>query len=241
MNKAALRRIVEALLSNLRGDEFQDLCDRLCMELYPDDYTPVRAGGPKGDTKNDGYCPKAKIYFAAHATRGEKTQATKDKIESDLEGCLEKHRDIKKWVYLTNDTLLGDVEMFVGELRTDHPEVTIETWGHKKITGKILGFDEKDIGSIFDLDLGVTVHLQAEIENSSQLLKAREALKALVLLERLWEQHGNAMTGNQKYRTLGNMGHAYIALDQHENAAYSFIKRPYNTTQKTREHGLGKL
>lgn len=239
MNKRTLRKIIEDRLANIRGDAFQDMCDRLCMKLYPDDYTPVRAGGPKGDTKNDGYCPKAKIYFAAHATRGETTLATKGKIKSDLEGCLEKHRDIKKWVYLTNDTLLGDVETFVEELRTDHPEVIIETWGHKKITEKILGFDEKDIGSILDLDLGVTVHLQAEIENSSQLLKAGEALKALVLLERLWEQHGNSMTGNQKYRTWGNIGHAYIAQDQHEKAAHCFLKAkqydPENERARARE------
>ena len=239
MDNATLRKIVEAQLFNLRGDSFQDLCDRLCMKLYPDDYTPVRAGGPKGDTKNDGYCPKAKIYFAAHATRGERALATKKKIKSDLEGCLEKHRDVKKWVYLTNDTLLGDVETFVEELRTDHPEVIIETWGHKKITEKILEFDEKNIGSILDLDLGVTVQLQAEIENSSQLLKAREPLKALVLLERLWEQHGNAMTGNQKYRTWGNIGHAYIALDQHEKAAHCFLKAkqydPENERARARE------
>jgi len=209
------------------------------MKLYLDDYTPVRAGGPKGDTKNDGYCPKAKIYFAAHATRGETTLATKKKIKSDFEGCLEKHRDVQKWVYLTNDTLLGDVEKFVENLRAEYANVNIETWGHKKITEKILEFNEKDIGSILDLDLGVTVHLQAEIENSSQLLKAREPLKALVLLERLWEQHGNAMTGNQKYRTWGNIGHAYIALDQHEKAAHCFLKAkqydPENERARARE------
>jgi hypothetical protein len=70
MNKATLQTIIEDRIFNLVGNSFQDLCDRLCLKLYPDDYTPVRAGGPKGDTKNDGYCPKAKIYFAAHATMG---------------------------------------------------------------------------------------------------------------------------------------------------------------------------
>ncbi len=224
MDNATLRKIVEAQLFNLRGGSFQDLCDRLCMRLYPDDYTPVRAGGPKGDTKNDGYCPKAKIYFAAHATRGEATLATKKKIRSDFEGCLEKHRDVQKWVYLTNDTLLGDVEKFVEELRDEYADVNIETWGHKKITEKILEFDEKDIGSILDLDLGVTVHLQAEIENGVQLLKRREVLKALVLFERLWEQHGSAMTNNQKYRTRANIGHAYLALEKHEKVAHCFLE-----------------
>jgi len=224
MNKVTLQKIIEDRIFNLDGNGFQDLCDRLLMKLYPKDYTPVRAGGPKGDTKMDGYCPKAKIYFAAHATRGEKTSATKKKIKDDLEGCLKKHKDVKKWVYLTNDTLLGEVEQFVEELRRQNFKVTIETLGHKKITEKILGFNETDISNIIGLDLGATVHLQAEIENASQLLTDHKTLEALVLLERLWKQYSTVMTGNQKYRTRANIGHAYLALEQHEKAAHCFIE-----------------
>jgi tetratricopeptide (TPR) repeat protein len=224
MDNATLRKIIEDRIFNLDGNSFQDLCHRLCMKLYSDDYTPVRAGGPKGDTKMDGYCPKAKIYFAAHATRGETARATKKKIKSDLEGCLAKHNDVKKWVYLTNDTLLGEVEQFVQELRRQHPKVTIETWGHKKITEKILGFNKTHVSNIIGLDLGATVHLQAEIENAAQLLTDHKPLEALVLLERLWEQHSTVMTGNQKYRTRANIGHAYLALELHEKAAHCFLE-----------------
>jgi tetratricopeptide (TPR) repeat protein/transcription elongation GreA/GreB family factor len=239
MNKATLRKIIEGQLVTLGGDNFQDMCDRLCLKIYPDDYTPVRAGGPKGDTKNDGYCPKKKIYFAAHATRRESTSATKRKIKSDLIGCLRKHKDVKKWVYLTNDTLLGEVEQFVEELRRQHPKVTIETWGHKKITEKILGFNETDISNIIGLDLGATVHLQAEIENASQLLTDHKPLEALILLARLWEQQSTVMTGNQKYRTRANIGHAYLALEQHEKTAHCFLEAiqydPENEKARARE------
>jgi len=48
MLKATLRKIIEGQLAALGGDNFQDMCDRLCLKIYPDDYTPVRAGGPKG-------------------------------------------------------------------------------------------------------------------------------------------------------------------------------------------------
>ena len=239
MLKASLRKIVEGQLATLGGDNFQDMCDRLCLKIYPDDYTPVRAGGPKGDTKNDGYCPKKKIYFAAHATRGESTSATKRKIKSDLKGCLRKHKDVKKWVYLTNDTLLGEVEDCVDGLRKQHPKVTIETWGHKKITERILRLNETDISNIIGLDLGATVHLQAEIDNAAQLLTDHKALEALVLLERLWDQHSAVMSGNQKYRTRANIGHAYLALEQHEKAAHCFIKAkqydPENEKARARE------
>ena len=239
MNKATLQTIIEDRIFNLDGNSFQDLCGRLCLKIYPDDYTPVRAGGPKGDTKMDGYCPKAKIYFAAHATRGENISATKKKIRSDLEGCLKEHKDVKKWVYLTNDTLLGEVEQSVEELRRRHVNLTIQTWGHRKITEKILGFNETDISNIIGLDLGATVHLQAEIENAAQMLTDHKPLEALVLLERLWEQHSTVMIGNQKYRTRANIGHAYLALEQHEKAAHCFLEAkqydPENEKARARE------
>ncbi|MBW8042172.1 MAG: hypothetical protein FVQ85_19530 [Planctomycetes bacterium] len=239
MNKATLRTIIEDRIFNLVGNSFQDLCDRLCLKLYPDDYTPVRAGGPKGDTKMDGYCPKAKIYFAAHATRSEKTSATKKKIKSDLEGCLKKHKDVKKWIYLTNDTLLGEVEQSVEELRSRHANLTIQTWGHKKITEKIIGFNNTDISNIIGLDLGATVHIQAEIENATRLLEEKKAQEALVLLERLWEQHKHTMTGHQKYRTRANIGHAYGQLDQRKKAAECFLEAkqfdPENEKARARE------
>lgn len=240
MDKTTLRKIIEAQLATLGGGAFQDLCDRLCLKLYPDDYTPVRAGGPKGDTKNDGYCPKKKIYFAAHATRGEKIAATKKKIEDDLVGCLRKHKDVKKWVYLTNDTLVGEIQKFVNEqLRSKYPEVVIETWDQKKIAVKILNFNESDIGYVLDLDLGATISLQAEIDNAARLLNDNKHTEAMCLLERLWEQHRHVMTGHQKYRTRANIGHAYDQLDQRQRAAECFLVAkqfdPENEKARARE------
>jgi len=170
VNPATLKRIVEDRITNLDGYTFQSLCDRLCIKLYPNDYTPVRAGGPEGDLKNDGYCPKARIFFAAHATRGETINKTKGKIKSDLEGCLEKHPRITSWIFLTNDTLVGEVEKFADELREKHPDLTIETWGHKKITEKICKFPERIIGEIVDLSIEATVEITAEIDYAVKLI-----------------------------------------------------------------------
>ena len=194
MNKVTLQTIIEDRIFNLDGNSFQDLCDRLCLKLYPDDYTPVRAGGPKGDTKMDGYCPKGKIYFAAHATRGERTAAIKKKIENDLKGCLKQHEDAETWIFLTNDTLVGDVETYVHKLRTEFPKVTIKTWGHKKITETIVEFGEGDISSIIGLDLGPMVQLESEINDAAQFLKEDKPKDALLLFNRLWEQHNGYMS-----------------------------------------------
>lgn len=129
---------------------FQDFCDRLLITLYPDEYVPVRAGGSEGDMKNDGYCYLSRIFFQAHATRGESAKKTKDKIQEDLEGCLRNWEDVKKFVYITNDTLTGGVENFIDSLRRKHPNVLIETWGHKKLTSEIRKLELPQIEFVID-------------------------------------------------------------------------------------------
>jgi len=165
MDKSSQRKIIEDKIANLKGNDFQDFCDRLFITLFPDDYTPVRAGGPTGDLKNDGYCPKQSMYIAAHATRGETTAKIMNKIESDLEGCIVKHQGIKKWIYITNDILIGSVQKFIEDQRLKHPEVEIETWGPSIIAKKILPLDKDIINYITDIDI------YTDIEQIIELLK----------------------------------------------------------------------
>lgn len=109
-------KIIDDYIKSIEYNYFQDFCDRLLITLYPKEYTPVRAGGRNGDMKNDGYCYASRIFFQAHATRGESANQTKDKIETDLIGCLQKWNDVRKIVYITNDTLIGEIENFVDTL-----------------------------------------------------------------------------------------------------------------------------
>lgn len=226
MNPATLRKIVENHIATLEGNGFQDLCDRLCMKLFPDDYTPVRAAGPKGDRKNDGYCPKARTFFAAHATRGEALQKTKDKIKSDLEGCLMHHTDVVTWIFLTNDTLPGDVEAYVDEeLRSMYPGPTIETWGHKRISEKACStFPQSVIEEIVDMPIGPTLEITAEIDHAKDLVKGSRPLEARAILEHLWSQHNDMMSARQRFRVQANIGHSYQAQAQWEEAARCFLK-----------------
>ncbi|MEU3251071.1 hypothetical protein [Streptomyces sp. NPDC006997] len=152
MDQNSLRKLVEGQLLRLEGNAFQDCMDRLGLELYPGDYQPVRAAGPKGDTKNDGYCPKARVFFAAHATRGERIDKTKAKIRGDLEGCLQEHRDVRVWRFLTNDTLPGEVDQLIdNELRPLYPGVTIEVWGLKTLADEISKLKKVQVDRIIDV------------------------------------------------------------------------------------------
>jgi hypothetical protein len=51
VDQNSLRKLVEGQLLRVEGNAFQDCMDRLGLELYPGDYQPVRAAGPRGDTK----------------------------------------------------------------------------------------------------------------------------------------------------------------------------------------------
>ena len=146
-------RIIEDYIKAIEHTHFQDFCDRLLLKLYPKDYTPVRAGGRNGDMKNDGYCFISRIFFQAHATRGESANKTKTKIKEDLEGCLSKWSDVKEFTYITNDTLIGEIENFVDGLRKTHATIVIDTWTPKKIIEKIKDLSQKDIEYIIERSL----------------------------------------------------------------------------------------
>ncbi|OGE18135.1 hypothetical protein A2769_02720 [Candidatus Daviesbacteria bacterium RIFCSPHIGHO2_01_FULL_37_27] len=180
MDSNSLKKIIENTITALEGYSFQDFCDRLGLVLYPNDYTPVRAAGRRGDDKNDGYCPKARVFFQAHATRGEKIKDTKNKIKTDLAGCVAKHGDIKKWIYLTNIPLIGEVETLIDELRPSYPNITIETWERKRITREISKQNPKAIEGILDMNLTLS---QSSIVSKKQIGNVNDLKKFEFLLE----------------------------------------------------------
>lgn len=145
-------RIIEDYIKAIEYTHFQDFCDRFLLKIHPDEYTPVRAGGRNGDMKNDGYCFISRIFYQAHATRGESARKTKEKIKEDLEGCIEKW-DIKAFIYITNDILIGEIENFVDELRKKHTEIIIATWSPKIIIEKLKDLPLKDIEYIIERNL----------------------------------------------------------------------------------------
>ena len=143
-------RIIEDYIKSIDYYNFQDFCDRFLITQYPDDYTPVRAGGRNGDMRNDGYCSFSRIFFQAHATRGESARKTKEKIENDFIGCINHWKNVIKFVYITNDILIGEVELFVDELRSKHPNIKIETWSQQIIISKIRELNIEDIEYIIN-------------------------------------------------------------------------------------------
>ncbi|MBW8244717.1 hypothetical protein K1F50_18050 [Muricauda oceani] len=167
-------KIIDDYIKSIEYYYFQDFCDRLLLTLYPEEYVPVRAGGRNGDMKNDGYCYASRAFFQAHATRGESAKQTKIKIESDLKGCLEKWKDVLKFVYITNDTLIGEVENHVDKLRVKFPDIKIETWGHKRLTSEIRKLELKEIEFVIDRKIVHEVNLTDSDVISTKFLITQE-------------------------------------------------------------------
>ena len=153
MDKNSIAKIVTDRVKAIEAEEFQAFCDRLLLKMYPKDFTPVRAGGKYGDMKNDGYCYISRKFFQAHASRGETISKIETKIKNDLEGCIQKQRDVNEFIYITNDTMVGKIENFIDDLRLQFPGVKIETWGPNKIALLIMDLPIEDISFIIDRNL----------------------------------------------------------------------------------------
>lgn len=209
------RKLVEDRIFNLSGNQFQDFCDIICLKLYPNDYTPVRAGGRNGDGKNDGYCPKARIFFQAHATRGEAEGKIKSKIDLDIDGCLTKHRDVKTWVYLTNDTLTGEIHRHIDNVvRPKYSNVKIEIWDHKVIADKISELPEEEIKEILGMN------------SDGKTIKNYHAEKGATLIDN---------SGIVKGGLIGTQNNYYAADQENEDREITVIDEIFNDVIKQLE------
>lgn len=181
MNKANTAKIVEDYLKAIEFQNFQDFCNRLLIKLYPQEFIPVRAAGRWGDMKNDGYCYISRTFFQAHATRSrnEDTKAIELKIQNDLEGCLAKQKNVKEFIYITNDILTGKIENFIDSLREKHKPLNIETWGFQKLALLVVQFEVEDIEYIIDRNLSE----YKEISASQQLYEQLEKLEQSFAVE----------------------------------------------------------
>lgn len=174
------------MISTTNGDAFQDFCDRLCLRIYPNDYNPIRAGGKTGDLKNDGYCPKARTFFQASGTRNlSEMNVIKKKIREDLKGCIAEHSDVKKWVFLTNQTLPAEIDKCVDELRKIYKNVTIEVWGHLVIADKVASLSPEIISEIIDRN----IHNVASLADEQEVTIIDEIFEDI--LKKIKKQKGN--------------------------------------------------
>ncbi len=186
-------RIIEDYIKAIDASHFQAFCDRLLITLFPGDYTTVRAGGPKGDMKNDGYCVMSGKFFQAHASRGESISNIKNKIKTDLTGCVANWGTaVKSFIYITNDTQVGDVENFVDGLRNIYKHIQIETWGPGKLSNMLRELPYERIEYIIERKFTieeVNVFVKNNPEDVRQIIQVflddKRRLKVIIVCENL--------------------------------------------------------
>jgi len=235
-------KIINDYIKSIDYYNFQDFCDRLLLKLYPKDYTPVRAGGRNGDMKNDGYCYISRIFFQAHATRGESSSKTKEKIKFDLLGCLKHWNNVKKFIYITNDTLLGEVEKFVDDLRIKHPNIIIETWGFKKLTMEIQKLEIHEIEFVIDRKIIPEINILENelisakflitnefslIKELSQSILTNFPFENPYLLENETLKFLRLLISNQDYRENGFPNSLNITREEYEKKYPDSVNMPF--------------
>ncbi|MEH6307227.1 hypothetical protein RYH73_16385 [Olivibacter sp. CPCC 100613] len=152
MHPITVKKIIDHAIRSFHEKEFQKFGDRLLTELYPDDYHSTRAGGRYGDFSNDGYSPKSRTFFHFYGPWRDTSKKLKLKMQSDVSGCLEKQKNVKKIVYITNNSFLGEIETHIDEMKRKF-NMDIETWGPERILQKMDGLRIKTVSYILDMAL----------------------------------------------------------------------------------------
>lgn len=119
-----------------KGDAFQTFFERLMGLAYPGDFMPCRPWGQQGDQKNDGFLASERTLYQVYAPNELTATRTVQKIQSDFAGAIT-HWDVHldKWVFVHNADagLSPNVQRTLLQLRADHPDKMIETWGYSEL------------------------------------------------------------------------------------------------------------
>lgn len=129
------------------GAAFQDLFSDLMEAARPGKFIRVRAAGPTGDLKCDGYCLDTGEFFQVYAPEdAEKTLTTMvAKMKADFAGALKHWKGLlKTWIFVHKDTsgLRAERVKALAELVAKHPKIGFKHWSKKELDDVVLGLDE---------------------------------------------------------------------------------------------------
>lgn len=136
-----------------REQEYEDFFCSIMEALHSDAFQPVKAAGRDGDGKADGYLVDDQCVFQSYApSSGFRKQQLTEKIKCDFHGAIEKWGDrLSKWVFVHNDNegLPKYALDVIAELKTEHPNIDITSWGPGIIKEKILSLPLSKLIDLF--------------------------------------------------------------------------------------------
>jgi hypothetical protein len=134
-----------------RGTRFQDLFADVMELRYKGNFVRVRAAGPAGDLKNDGYLGTTKTVFQCYGP-DEMDEKGRAKLETDFVGAV-KHwrRDMNHWTYVHNhpDGIPGLTLQVCRNLQRDAGDgVDITIWSFPELRRVLFECDEEAIRTL---------------------------------------------------------------------------------------------
>ena len=138
----------ENFLRKAKGDEFQDLFERLMGLAYKADFMATRPWGNRGDRKNDGFLKSEKRLFQVYAPYKMTEAKAIKKITEDFEGAKQYWgTHFNKWVFVHNafDGLPPHVQKVLLDFEDINPGITLEPWGMEELRTVFRKIDEDDL------------------------------------------------------------------------------------------------
>lgn len=131
--------------SGISGAAFQDLFSELMEAAHPGDFVRVRAAGPTGDLKCDGYILSTAALFQVYAPRKAEltTKEMVAKVDEDFAGALQHWPNMKSWTFVHSDTDGDRAERVqaIAALQKANPGIVIRHWSKPTLLDIVLALD----------------------------------------------------------------------------------------------------
>jgi len=144
--------MLENALLQHRGQAFEDFFVKAANVLWGQDFEPWRTQGSFGDMKCDGYRISEKTVFQCFAPEQFVASKVLNKIQSDFSGARDSFGNkMQKWVFVHNHKggLPTKADMYVLELRDEHPNIKIEIWTPDNLIQLLLDLPNNKLGNLF--------------------------------------------------------------------------------------------
>ena len=92
--------------------------------------------GRQGDEKNDGFLASERTLYQVYAPNEMTAAQAVNKIQADFAGAkVHWEQYLDQWVFVHNadNGLSPNVQKALLTLRTENPELTLETWGYAEL------------------------------------------------------------------------------------------------------------
>jgi hypothetical protein len=134
MHDITLYNLIKNHVREIKGEDFQNLCERLCTVLFTD-FRTITPAGEIGDKKKDGYSLSGN-FFQFFGSIGSSIK-TQEKLRKSFEGCLLENDNVTAFTFVTNRYPNGYTDD-TKQVLAKKTGVPIDYWGPNELASKII-------------------------------------------------------------------------------------------------------